>query len=514
MKLLTLVLLCIANTVFSQTDSEVFLLELSSENESFTVSNIQNISNNLGYDSQPYFFDNETLLYARTENGQTEINTYSSTKNKTRRLNIPTAGGEYSPQKFPETNQVAAVRLDTSGLQRLYRYEYSEMNETKSALLLPETEVAYFAFHDNNNIIASVLGGDQLNLVIGNLKTKEVIQYIENSGRSIHKVPESKSVSYTLVNEEKNNDIYLLDIDEKEKESFFVCQLPIGIQDYCWLSPSKLLLGSGSKLYVYDLFGKQEWAEVADLSTYGIKDISRITVSENGTKIALVSEVAMLGPSDIVDAHLEPFNNRELEKLASAFSENVIVGLYQKDTTTVGKESLKSGYEKFYKRIKNSHIEVLNRITVGDYVIDYELAITNGEEEKQAAVYSTKDGLIASMFFIPDAKTKQDPVIVVDRQLKGYNDRDINAFAATYSDDIVLMSYPNTITSAGLETLKKGYGPFFQNTPDLHCKITNRIVIGNKVIDLEEVVMNGKIINAVAIYEVENGKISKVTFLR
>ncbi|UWX53709.1 hypothetical protein NYZ99_11155 [Maribacter litopenaei] len=62
--------------------------------------------------------------------------------------------------------------------------------------------------------------------------------------------------------------------------------------------------------------------------------------------------------------------------------------------------------------------------------------------------------------------------------------------------------------------MRKGYDGFFKSTSDLHCEIKNRMIIGNKVIDEEEVTANGNTFSAVAIYEVENGKIAKVTFVR
>ena len=58
------------------------------------------------------------------------------------------------------------------------------------------------------------------------------------------------------------------------------------------------------------------------------------------------------------------------------------------------------------------------------------------------------------------------------------------------------------------------HGQVVEQTPDLHCKITSRIVTGNKVIDEEFLTIHGKNYSAVAIYEVENGKIIKVTFVK
>ena len=76
-------------------------------------------------------------------------------------------------------------------------------------------------------------------------------------------------------------DVYILDLDQGA-ESFFVCQLPVGVQDHCWINDNKLLLGSGSKIYLYDMFGSQHWKEVADFSEYNISDINRITVNPAG----------------------------------------------------------------------------------------------------------------------------------------------------------------------------------------------------------------------------------------
>jgi len=68
--------------------------------------------------------------------------------------------------------------------------------------------------------------------------------------------------------------------------------------------------------------------------------------------------------------------------------------------------------------------------------------------------------------------------------------------------------------SKGQEAMRDRYGKMFEATPNLYCQIQNRNVQGNKVIDKEYVRVGDSFINAVAIYEVENGKIAKVTFMQ
>ncbi|NRA93801.1 MAG: nuclear transport factor 2 family protein [Psychroserpens sp.] len=117
-----------------------------------------------------------------------------------------------------------------------------------------------------------------------------------------------------------------------------------------------------------------------------------------------------------------------------------------------------------------------------------------------------------------DTKTSENPEssveAIVQRNLDAYNARDIDAFMADYADDVKLYAYPNTLRTEGKEAMRKSYKEWFDRTPDLNAFIKNRIVYGNKVIDEEQVTANGQIFNAVAIYEVENGKIVKVTFMQ
>lgn len=107
------------------------------------------------------------------------------------------------------------------------------------------------------------------------------------------------------------------------------------------------------------------------------------------------------------------------------------------------------------------------------------------------------------------------PVEVVERQLLAYNLRDIDAFLATYADEVKIYNHPDQLIMDGKEVMRKNYGGMFQQMEKLHCEIVNRIVTGNKVIDQESVRLgDGRYIKAVAVYEVTGGAITKVWFIR
>lgn len=278
--------LLIINLLCAQSNTEVFVMDLEFSENVFNIEKIKNLSNNPGYDSQPFFIDNEQIVYARTYHNQTDIAKYHLKNESQINLSETKIGGEYSPQKIPNTNYYSAVRLDTTGLQRLYTY--SSENRT-STLLIENLQVAYYSFYDSNTILSSVLSDNKLDLVLTNLSERTNDTLVLNVGRSIHKVPSTKeTMSYTSVNEEGNLDVFQLDL--KSLDSFFVTQLPIGIQDHIWLDETTLLIGSRDKLFILDLFGNGDWKLIADLSEYNIKDITRLAISPDGKRLALVAE--------------------------------------------------------------------------------------------------------------------------------------------------------------------------------------------------------------------------------
>ncbi len=127
-----------------------------------------------------------------------------------------------------------------------------------------------------------------------------------------------------------------------------------------------------------------------------------------------------------------------------------------------------------------------------------------------------KKYLIVFILLIVAISSKgQDAAELAQQQLDAYNNRNIEAFLEPYSDTVKIYSFPNTLLYTGKEKMKQRYGNMFQNTPELHCNLLNRIVQGNTVIDQEEVTISSdrEKIYAIAIYKVWEDKIQEVYFI-
>ncbi|HEY0058777.1 MAG TPA: amidohydrolase family protein [Flavisolibacter sp.] len=107
---------------------------------------------------------------------------------------------------------------------------------------------------------------------------------------------------------------------------------------------------------------------------------------------------------------------------------------------------------------------------------------------------------------------KPSPEQLADQQLAAYNAHDLEAVLAPYADNVEIFDFGGKMMMSGKESMRKAY-QFLNHTPKLYCRLINRIVQGNKVVDHEEVWGFGpKPVYAVAIYEIEGGKIRKVHF--
>jgi imidazolonepropionase-like amidohydrolase len=114
----------------------------------------------------------------------------------------------------------------------------------------------------------------------------------------------------------------------------------------------------------------------------------------------------------------------------------------------------------------------------------------------------------------PSKLIEESPEMLVQRQLNAYNSRDLEAFLATYAENTQIYDLSGQLLMDGKEAMRSRYKSLFENNPELYCEIKNRITLGNKVIDQEYVRTANGYIDAVAIYEVKDGLIQKVTFVR
>lgn len=112
------------------------------------------------------------------------------------------------------------------------------------------------------------------------------------------------------------------------------------------------------------------------------------------------------------------------------------------------------------------------------------------------------------------AQENTNPLSVVNSRMDSYNRHDLTSFLNNYAEDVQIFTYPNIpLGNKGKGHLKSIFEPMFKEAK-VSVKIIHQIVQGRHIINHEIVSYNGNEQKYVSIYEVENGLIKTVQFIR
>lgn len=375
----------------AQTNTEVHVFDITLTNNKYHLSNGKNISNNKGYDSQPYFYENNKLIFASSRKNNTDIVIYDLLDNTKRFISNTPNGGEYSPQRIPNSKSISAVRLDNDGLQRFYKYNFKT---GKNKELIQKLKVAYPNWYDKNTVVAVSIVNDSLQLFISNLKKKTNISVAKNVGRSVHKIPNTDLMSFIS----KENKKYWLvkSINPKTKEIKTITSVGKS-EDITWLPNGTLLIAKDNSIYKFNPKTDKYPNLFFSFSDENINNISRITVNSTGTKIALVAEVS---PRYLAQEQLDGYNKRDIDAFLKPYSKNVKVYSFPNKLNYEGLENMRKNYASFFENTKDLHCKLLSRTVHKNKVIDHELVTANGRTFKAVAIYTIKNGKIISVTFL------------------------------------------------------------------------------------------------------------------
>lgn len=264
-----------------QPNTEVYLFDLKIDGNLVEILNGKNISNNEGYDNQPSFQNENTILFASMRNKQTDILQYTIDSNTKKWLSDTKQGSEYSPTQIPNSKGISAIRLDTTGKQLLYRYRNGKSKPIHNDLV-----IGYHVWNSQNIVVSCVLG-ESLELVVSDLKKRTNTIVDTSIGRSLHNIPDTNLVSY-ISKKSDAWEIRSLNILTRETEK--IANTVPKVEDLCWLKDGSILMGKGNALYQFDPLKDPEWKIIKLFDKEKFGHITRITTNKANTKLVLVAE--------------------------------------------------------------------------------------------------------------------------------------------------------------------------------------------------------------------------------
>ena len=102
---------------------------------------------------------------------------------------------------------------------------------------------------------------------------------------------------------------------------------------------------------------------------------------------------------------------------------------------------------------------------------------------------------------------------VVNKRMAYYNLHNFEKFIQLYDDDVKIYTYPNQLLGTGTDNITSIFEPKFASK-SIQVQIVSQMNNGNYVINHEIVTENGIDTKYVSIYEVNEGLITSVKFVR
>lgn len=283
--LLLLVLYGLTLPTFSQqTDPEIFLFSIEKKDGNVNFADGKNITNNPGYDNQPSFsLDGSSILFTSSRGTKdTNIYEYFLTDGRTVQL-ITSEDNEYTAKEF-DANSINFVREGKG--QEMTVYKYDRQTKQESPALKNKEPVAYYAFNAQGDALVWIRYAYFAHWVNPEKGiNKFVADYVQPS--TPQRIPGTDNFSF--VKRLPNDELWIYEFDPSNQAVRPIIQNKNGKINYAWMPDGSLLIGSGATLFRFDEKIDKTWVQIGDLSSFGIKDILRLSASSDGKNLAVVS---------------------------------------------------------------------------------------------------------------------------------------------------------------------------------------------------------------------------------
>ena len=250
----------------------------------------RNLTARPGYDNQPAFTaDGGSVMFTSIrEDGQADIWRVAREGGVPAPVNR-TAESEYSATIAPDGG-ISIIRVERDSTQRLWRM--STGGGEFRVVLERVKPVGYHAWADDTTLALFVLGSPAT-LQLANTRTGDARVVDDSIGRSIHRIPGERAISYTRRGTDGVR--WLMRLDPASGAKTRLVRMPEGTEDYAWTPSGVALAARGTELLSWSR-GGTDWTRVATLSGAGLGRVTRLAVSPDGRWLAFVADEAPASP--------------------------------------------------------------------------------------------------------------------------------------------------------------------------------------------------------------------------
>jgi dipeptidyl aminopeptidase/acylaminoacyl peptidase len=269
-------------------DLLLFSLERPGDDYTLATPRFLTAFNPRGYNNQPAFVSTTELFVTvqdPRDTTQTEIYLLDlGARQRERVTETPTP--EYSATLLPGGGRFSCVRVEADGSQRLWSFPVDRSDNGEPVFYdllnvgyhcwLRDTLVALFLVAQN---------GTAHTLAVAATNGTAPTPIVANIGRCLQRLPDGR-LGY--VQKATEQTWFLKAYDPVRKQSEILEKTLPGVEDFAVLPDGTFLAGKDARLYQWRPGQKNGWREVANLAGLDVREISRLAVSPDGRRIAVV----------------------------------------------------------------------------------------------------------------------------------------------------------------------------------------------------------------------------------
>lgn len=270
--------------------TDIFLAPMSLTDDGVKIGTFRAVVTTPGYDNQPSFLPGAAAFYFVSEgdSGKTDIWRYDIASDEKTLFFASPAVSEFSPKPAPAGYGVSFIQENEAG--DITRVHHAPTGGGPGEAVAGFAPLGYYAWLEGGARLAVYLRSEPAGLHLVDVATGDASLVAQRIGRSMHAAPDGGGLYFTQASGDKDYRVMFLDLADGAISP--VIDLPAGVEDFAPLfAADGALLGlfaSDDAALRYAAAGRGGWADVADLSAYGVTHVTRVAVSDDGAWIAVV----------------------------------------------------------------------------------------------------------------------------------------------------------------------------------------------------------------------------------
>jgi hypothetical protein len=263
-------------------ESDIWLADIRIKEGNIYFGTAKNVTHSIGYDSQPFFMNDSTLLYTHIgEDLQADIYQYKSKSTACAKF-THTKESEYSAKLLPNRKGISVVEVEQDSSQRIWSFDLTGNNG--KVYVSNVDSVGYYVWLNDTSFAAFILT-EPPSLQLCNTSNNKAKTIATNIGRCLQ-VSNFGNLYFTSL---EKDSVRWLCRTEKDGAITKLIEFYKGVEDFVISNNNIVFCAKEGMIYYSDHQFNLGWRLCGNFGAMGVSNINRLALSPDNKSIAMVN---------------------------------------------------------------------------------------------------------------------------------------------------------------------------------------------------------------------------------